>query len=95
MSSKEGSRAEVFHGNKERTSGGLKKGDLIKNASGKIVSKKARAAAKKSQNLGKFQKKKGDKFELSPKTGTNAHKELSGRKSRKSGKKKSGRKSRK
>ena len=55
MSSKEGSRAEVFHGNKERTAGGLKKGDLMKNSSGKIVSKKAAAAAKKSKNLGNFQ----------------------------------------
>ena len=36
----------VFKGRKERTSGGLKKGDLIKNSRGKIVSKKMSARAK-------------------------------------------------
>jgi len=35
-----GSRAEVFHGNAKKTSGGLTKGDLMKNSSGDIVSKK-------------------------------------------------------
>merc|ERR1711918_252138 len=33
-------KALVFRGSKEKTSGGLKKSDLIKNANGKIVSKK-------------------------------------------------------
>merc|ERR1711904_266662 len=39
--------ALVFRGSKQKTSGGLKKSDLIKNANGKIVSKKASAVAKK------------------------------------------------
>jgi hypothetical protein len=34
-----GSRAEVFHGNAKRTSGRLTKDDLMKNKSGRIVSK--------------------------------------------------------
>merc|ERR1712224_318893 len=37
----------VFRGPKAKTSGGLVASDLIKNKSGKIVSKKASAAAKK------------------------------------------------
>merc|ERR1711937_127688 len=40
-------KALVFRGSKEKTSGGLKKSDLIKNANGKIVSKKPSTAAKK------------------------------------------------
>merc|ERR1712188_313002 len=40
-------RAVVFRGNKEKTYTGMTKGDLIKNARGKIVSKKASALAKK------------------------------------------------
>merc|ERR1711869_139529 len=39
--------ALVFRGTKAKTSSGLTKGDLIKNANGKIVSKKQSAAAKK------------------------------------------------
>ena len=35
-----GSRAEVFHGQATKTSGGLTKNDLIKNKIGRIVSKK-------------------------------------------------------
>merc|ERR1712194_541143 len=46
--SKVGKRASVFRGNKEKTPGGLKKSDLIKSKSGKIVSKKASARGKKS-----------------------------------------------
>merc|ERR1711881_294080 len=37
----------VFKGKKEKTTGGLKKSDLIKGYKGKIVSKKASAASKK------------------------------------------------
>merc|ERR1712124_99546 len=37
----------VFRGTKEKTIGGLTKGDLIKNRNGKIVSKKASLRAKK------------------------------------------------
>merc|ERR1740138_1335761 len=42
------SRAVVFRGNKEKTVSGLKKSDLIKSKSGKIVSKKASAAGKRA-----------------------------------------------
>merc|ERR1712182_45181 len=40
-------RAVVFRGTKEKTKTGMTKGDLIKNARGKIVSKKQSALAKK------------------------------------------------
>jgi hypothetical protein len=43
-----GSRAEVFHGNAKRTSGRLTKDDLMKNAAGRIVSKRKHAAGKKA-----------------------------------------------
>ena len=45
-----GKRAKlsVFRGTKAKTSGGLKKSDLIRNKSGKIVSRKARLNAKKN-----------------------------------------------
>ena len=46
-----GSRAQVMHGKAKQTSGGLKKKDLKYNKRGKIVSKKASKAAKKSKNL--------------------------------------------
>merc|ERR1739848_584874 len=46
--SKVGSRVSVFRGGKEKTVGGLKKSDLVKNSIGKIVSKKASAASKKT-----------------------------------------------
>ena len=46
-----GIKREVFNGKAKHTSGGLKKGDLIKNKGGKIVSKKASEAAKKNKNL--------------------------------------------
>merc|ERR1719160_1979889 len=42
------SRAVVFRGNKDKTASGLKKSDLIKSKSGKIVSKKASAAGKRA-----------------------------------------------
>ena len=41
-------RASVFRGTKAKTSGGLKKTDLIKSKSGKIVSRKASQNGKKS-----------------------------------------------
>merc|ERR1711988_439954 len=42
------SRSVVFRGTKEKTASGLKKSDLIKSKSGKIVSKKASAAGKRA-----------------------------------------------
>merc|ERR1719245_1977477 len=41
-------KVSVFKGTKVKTSGGLKKGDLIKNKSGKIVSRKSSERAKKA-----------------------------------------------
>ena len=81
------SRAQVFHGNANKTTGGLIKSDLKQNDNGKIVSKKASTSAKKTQNLGEFQAN-GKGFELAPKKGTKAHKELKSTK-KKSTKKKS------
>ena len=46
-----GTRIEVFHGKAKHTSGGLKKNDLVHNKQGRIVSKNASTAAKKSNNL--------------------------------------------
>merc|ERR1719229_193881 len=45
---KVGKKFSVLKGNKERTSGGLKKSDLVKSKSGKVVSRKASAAGKKA-----------------------------------------------
>jgi hypothetical protein len=49
-----GSRAEVFHGNAKKTSGGLTKKDLMKNKHGEIVSRKKHMTAKKEKRLEKF-----------------------------------------
>ena len=56
-----GSRAQVMHGTAKKTSGGLTKKQLKYNTSGKIVSKKASALAKKNNRLVKagFVTKKG------------------------------------
>jgi len=48
-----GSRAEVFHGNAKKTTGGLTKKDLIKNKWGEIVSRKKHLTAKKEKRLEK------------------------------------------
>ena len=47
-----GSRVEVFHGKAKQTRYGLKKGDLMLSAKGRIVSLKKSKLAKKSSNLG-------------------------------------------
>merc|ERR1719158_1469393 len=39
-------KSKVFKGTKEKTASGLKKSDLIKNKSGKVVSKKSSERAK-------------------------------------------------
>merc|ERR1712169_57633 len=49
-------KSSVFKGTKVKTSGGLSKGDLVKSKSGKIVSKKASARAKKNFQGSKLQK---------------------------------------
>ena len=48
-----GSRAEVWHGNAKKTTGGLTKKDLIKNKHGELVSKKKHITAKKEKRLEK------------------------------------------
>lgn len=48
-----GSKAQVFHGTADRTSGGLKQKDLFKDKNGNIKSKRASKSAKKNQNLKK------------------------------------------
>jgi len=47
----EGSRAQVMHGSAYKTSGGLKKSDLLQNKNGRIVSKKKHTTAKKENRL--------------------------------------------
>ena len=74
-----GSRAEVFHGNANATSGGLTKKDLMMK-DGRIISKAASKAAKKSlkQNpkfmafidLAKEKAEKKDSFCRVPKKGS-------------------------
>jgi hypothetical protein len=56
-----GSRAEVWHGSAKKTSGGLTKSHLMKNKSGRIVSRKKHFSAKKDNRLVKagFKTKKG------------------------------------
>lgn len=46
-----GSRAEVMHGNKDCTTGGLMKKDLMYNKHGRIVSRKKHGLAKKQKHL--------------------------------------------
>jgi hypothetical protein len=48
-----GSRAEVFHGNAKKTTGGLTKKDLLKNKHGEIVSRKKHITAKREKRLEK------------------------------------------
>jgi hypothetical protein len=57
-------RIGVWKGELEKTSGGLRKKDLIKNKRGKIVSKSKSEAAKKNaqNNLGAWLRSKGDHF---------------------------------
>ncbi len=46
-----GSRAQVWHGTAFKTSGGLKKKDLVKNKWGNIVSRRKQATAKREKRL--------------------------------------------
>lgn len=56
-----GSRAQVWHSTAYKTSGGLKRTDLMQNSSGRIVSKKKHNTAKKEKRLEKngYTTKKG------------------------------------
>jgi hypothetical protein len=47
----EGSRAQVVHGTAYKTSGGLKKHELMKNKNGRVVSRKKHLTAKKEKRL--------------------------------------------
>ena len=57
-------RLRVWKGELKKTSGGLRKQDLMKNKRGKIVSRRKSEAAKKSKdnNLGQWLRSKGDQF---------------------------------
>ena len=46
-----GTRAQVWHGTAYKTTGGLKKPDLMQNKSGRIVSEKKHYTAKKENRL--------------------------------------------
>lgn len=46
-----GTRAQVWHGTAYKTSGGLRKADLMQNHAGRIVSKAKHATAKKEMRL--------------------------------------------
>ena len=54
-------RLAVWNGEKEKTSGGLRKADLTKNRHGRIVSKRKSEVARKLNNLGNFLAGKGKK----------------------------------
>ncbi len=54
-------RLAVWNGERDKTSGGLKKADLIKNRHGRIVSKRKSEVARKLNNLGNFLAGKGKK----------------------------------
>jgi len=75
-----GSKAQVFHGTAMKTSGGLKKEDLMQNKNGRIVSKKAHAAGlvavKRLRNAG-FVAQKGVFKLFTPKTRKNNTKKAS------------------
>ena len=58
-------RQRVWKGELKKTTGGLRKQDLIRNKRGKIVSKKKSEAARKNKdanNLGQWLRSKGEKF---------------------------------
>ena len=76
-----GSRAEVMHGNKDCTSGGLTKKDLMYNKHGRIVSKRKHTTAKRDKRLVKagFLTKKG-KFGFVKSSATRSRKSRKSRK---------------
>jgi hypothetical protein len=51
-----GSRAQVMHGTAHHTSGGLTKGDLKYNRSGRIVSRRKSSIAKRANRLAGYPK---------------------------------------
>ena len=92
-----GSRAEVMHGNKDCTTGGLTKKDLMYNKHGRIVSRRKHGLAKKQKHLEEagYSAKKGKfGFVRIPKT-SKTHKAKRGKKQGKMQTKKHTRKGRK
>lgn len=77
----EGSRAQVWHGTAYKTSGGLKKDDLIHNKHGRIVSKKKHNTAKREKRLEKagYTAKKGKFGAVKVSKGNKTHKRRSRR----------------
>ncbi len=68
-----GTRAEVWHGTAKKTSGGLQRDDLLKNKSGRIVSRAKHNTAKKEMRLKKYgfgPKSKKEMLRLSKKNRT-------------------------
>ena len=78
-----GTRAQVWHGTADRTSGGLKKSDLVMK-NGRIKSKRASRSAKKNQNLKKagwtFKKGEFGAVKIEDKEGVTKKKKTSGKK---------------
>lgn len=78
-----GSRAEVFHGTAQKTSGGLMKKDLVLGADGLIKSRQAvKSSLARMKREGDkhltsvFAPKDDGKFHLQPKKGTKKYKTL-------------------
>lgn len=80
-----GTRAQVWHGTADRTSGGLKKSDLVMK-NGRIKSKRASRSAKKNQNLKNagwtFKKGEFGAVKIEDKGGATKKKKASGKKKR-------------
>ena len=78
-----GTRAQVWHGTADRTSGGLKKSDLVMK-NGRIKSKRASRSAKKNQNLKKagwtFKKGEFGAVKIEDKESATKKKKTSGKK---------------
>jgi len=55
-------RLRVWRGDLRKTAGGLTKNDLVRNARGKIVSRKKSKGATNENNLGKWLRSAGDSF---------------------------------
>uniref|UniRef100_A0A6C0IPV2 Uncharacterized protein n=1 Tax=viral metagenome TaxID=1070528 RepID=A0A6C0IPV2_9ZZZZ len=82
----EGSRAQVWHQTAYKTAGNLKKGDLMMNKHGRIVSKKKHSTAKKEKRLEKagYKTRKGKFGAIKSDNKKSLKSRKSSRKSRKS-----------
>ena len=80
---KYGTRLQVWRKKAVQTTGGLKRGDLTKNRSGKIVSKKKSVEAKRKQHLGDMlTKKKRERQRKNKKTDVMESNIIKGRRTR-------------